>query len=132
MHPQQTDTPGPAPDPATRLAVRLIRAYSGEDRDPSEVRGQDADDTVERHCFSYSVLIRPTLTLLLDNGGCCGPCELVPEQIGAVWLTYTLLRALGITFEALIDGTADADGGDLPPAFFDRRAVHAALAPHPC
>ncbi|MDB4949413.1 MAG: hypothetical protein JWM27_2062 [Gemmatimonadetes bacterium] len=130
MHPQQTDTPAPAPDPATRLAVRLIRAYSGDDADPAMVRGQEADETVERYCSPYSVLIRPTLTLLLDDGGCRGPSELEPEQIGAAWLTYMLLRALGVTFEALMDGTAVIDGGDIPAAFFDRRAERAALALH--
>jgi hypothetical protein len=126
MHPQ-TPRPGTGPDAASRLTARLIRAYGGGDYDPSAIRGSASGDAVERHCHAYSVVMRPTLTLLLDNGG-EGPCEMVPEQIGAVWLTDTLLRALDTTFEALLDGAAGVEGGDLPPAIFNRRAAHAALA----
>lgn len=117
------DIPRPEhPDPVTELAHRVIRAYNGDDFAPFMVPGCADRGRIERHCFYYSLLVEETITVLLDNGGRGGMCELIPEEIGAVWLTETLLHALGVTLAELSEGSAVLGTGPVPRPMFDRNA----------
>jgi hypothetical protein len=97
-------------DPATELAHKLIRRDAMDAFDPFMVHGHpDRNETstrIVRACFYYAMVVTPVATVLYDNDGKGGMCEMVDEEIRAIWRTKDLLDTLSTTFACLQDGTA--------------------------
>jgi hypothetical protein len=106
------------PGAMDRVGHLLIRAYNGDDLDPFFIAGHPAmaerPDRLVRACFYYAVVMTPKVTLVFDNDGAGGMCTMDPLEISAVWRTPDILDALGVTFEALGDGSADFADRPIP------------------
>lgn len=112
------DVPHYEPGAMDRLGHLLIRAYNGDELDPFFISGHPAmaerPDRLVRACFYYAVVMTPKVTVVYDNDGAGGMCTMDPLEISAVWRTPDVLDALGVTFEALVDGSADFEDRPLP------------------
>lgn len=119
-------------DPMDRLGHMLIRAYNRDDLDPFFVRGHpnmaERPDRIVRSCFYYSVVMTPRLTAIFDNDGAGGMCTLEPHELSAIWRTPDLLAELGVSFDALRDGSAVLHDRPLSPPPF---RPNMDLDPHP-
>jgi len=121
------------PDAMTDVCHLLIRSYCKDTFDPFMVPGHPFGDEIEaigRNCFYYSVFMARGLTMLLDNMGRGGMCNIEEDPVSAIWHTPTLLKELGVTFEELRDGTAKLMVDKAPPpndellaAFFPEEAA---------
>ncbi|MGU3661172.1 hypothetical protein [Methylobacterium fujisawaense] len=114
----EADVPRYEPGAMDRVGHLLIRAYNGDELDPFFIAGHPAmaerPDRLVRACFYYAVVMTPKVTLVFDNDGAGGMCTMDPLEISAVWRTPDILDALGVTFEALGDGSADFEDRPLP------------------
>lgn len=108
----------PPYDAVTELAHRLIRDRTHDNSDPFMIHGHPnlshEPDRLVRACFYYAVVIGPRLTVLHDNDGRGGMCDMTLNEISAVWRTPDLLSSLGTDFEALRRGGARLEEGTLP------------------
>ena len=97
----------PVTDAMTQLAHKLIRAANSDDFDPFML-GSAPGETgpVVRACFYYAVVMTPRTTVMFDNHGRGGMCDLIPEEMVAAWNTPDLLASQGVGLEALRNGTA--------------------------
>lgn len=90
---------GLQPDALGQLTHVLIRSQINDDLDPFLVHGHPnwnrSGDHV-RACFYYAAVIGEEFTVLLDNQGRGGMCEMVLGEIAAVWDTRTLFAALNL------------------------------------
>ena len=95
------------PDPLTALCHRLIRKVCHDDMDPFMVGNQGdvpTTQTLVRACFYYAVAMTPRTTVLFDNQGRGGMCDMVGEEIVAAWDTPALLASQGLSFESAMTG----------------------------
>lgn len=104
-----------------QLGHLLIRAYNGDTFDPFFIPCHPhwtQEGHIVRACFYYAIIVTDKLTFLFDNDGRGGMCDLVPEELGAIWRTRDLLETFGVTLEALRDGSAvlQSETPILPPA----------------
>jgi hypothetical protein len=98
-----------ATDPMDRLGHVLIRSVTRDDLDPYFVHGHpqwNRPQDMVRACFYYAVALGDVFTVVLDNDGRGGMCEMVLHEIVAVWKTTDLLASLGLSLEDLRAGTA--------------------------
>jgi hypothetical protein len=82
-----------------------------------------SDRRIVRACFYYAVVVNPKVTLLFDNYGRGGMCDLVPDEIQAIWRTPELLAALGVDFESVRDGSAVLGEAPVPPLALNSDAL---------
>ena len=95
-------TPRPPSDSLTLLSHKLIRTACRDDFDPFMVgTPPEQEGPAVRACFYYAVAVTPMHTVLFDNQGRGGMCDLVPEEMVAVWNTPALLASQGMSMEAL-------------------------------
>jgi hypothetical protein len=110
-------------DPMTDVGHLLIRAYNGDQFDPFMVIGHpsrtEQPDVIIRSCFYYSILMTPKITMLYDNCGRGGMCDMTVDEISVIWKTPALLESLGITFEALQSGKAVITATEAPKPDID-------------
>ena len=109
------DTASPPVDPMTELSHRLIRAAVSDDFDPFMLGTAPTDSgPVVRACFYYAVVMTPRTTVLFDNYGRGGMCDMVPDEMVAAWNTPELLASQAVTLESLRDGTAQLAATRVP------------------
>ncbi|MBD2745877.1 hypothetical protein IC232_04110 [Microvirga sp. BT688] len=117
------ETPNLPVDPMTDVGHLLIRAYNGDQFDPFFVSGHPSrtlePDVIIRSCFYYSILMTPKITMIYDNCGRGGMCDMTPDEISVIWKTPALLDQLGTTFEALQAGTAVITATEAPKPDID-------------
>lgn len=110
-------------DPMTDVGHLLIRAYNGDQFDPFFVVGHPSrtkePNVIIRSCFYYSILMTPKITMIYDNSGRGGMCDMTVDEISVIWKTPALLESLGTTFEALQDGTAVITAKEAPKPDID-------------
>ena len=90
----------PKIDAFTGLSHKLIRAACRDEFDPFMLQGEE-DGVKIRACFYYAILMTPRTTLLLDNHGRGGMCDMLPEEVVAVWDTPKLLSSQGVDWETM-------------------------------
>ncbi len=96
------------PDALAAYANALIRAHNGDDLDPFIVQGHPrwgaGPKAIVASCFYYAIVSTPKVTILFDNDGRGGMCDLSVEEVQAAWATRDLLDAIGTSFDDLHDG----------------------------
>lgn len=118
-----SETPNLPADPMTDVGHLLIRAYNGDHFDPFFVQGHpsmgEQTDRIVRACFYYAIVMTPKITMIYDNCGRGGMCDMTPDEISVIWKTPALLEQLGTTFEALQAGTAVITATEAPKPDID-------------
>lgn len=110
----ETTEPTPV-DPMTALSHKIIRASCGDDFDPFMLgNAQEEGPAIVRACFYYAVVMTEKTTVMFDNYGRGGMCDLVPEEMVACWDTPALLESQGVSFQALREGRAELSDAPLP------------------
>ncbi len=95
-------TPSPPSDGLTLLSHKLIRTACQDDFDPFMIgTPPDQDGPIVRACFYFAVVVTPKHTVVFDNQGRGGMCDLSPEEMVAVWDTAPLLASQGMSMETL-------------------------------
>jgi hypothetical protein len=123
-----TDAPTSQPqdlpnDPMSDVGHLLIRAYNGDQFDPFFVQGHpsmgEQSDRIVRACFYYAIVMTPKITMLYDNCGRGGMCDMTIDEVSVIRKTPALLEKLGTTFEALQAGTAVITATEAPKPDID-------------
>ena len=105
-------------DPMTALSHKIIRTSCGDDFDPFMLgNGSDPEPVIVRSCFYYAVVMTEKTTVMFDNFGRGGMCDMVPEEMVACWDTPALLESQGVSFSDLQTGTAQLREATLPKPF---------------
>lgn len=111
------DPPTPI-DAMTALSHKIIRASCGDDFDPFMLGNAPEEGAViVRACFYYAVVMTEKTTVMFDNYGRGGMCDLVPDEMVACWDTPALLESQGVDFQALRAGTARLGDAPVPRPF---------------
>lgn len=130
-----SETSPPWLDQAGQLTHALIRHQCQDGLDPYLVHGHpswvgaDASpSTCIRACFYYTAIVDDDFTLLLDNQGQGGMCNLELWEVAAVWDTQELLDALGWT-QADLTTPSDqvVDPARLPPPRLNAESLYRAF-----
>lgn len=119
MTPEEPAMTGVSYDTATELAHRLIRTYAHDSLDPFMIPGHphvaEGRDRIVWACFYYTLIMTPKITLLLDNGGRGGMCNISLDEWPFAWKTGPLLDQMGTNYDQLANGTATLSDAE-PPA----------------
>ena len=118
-----SEAPSRPADPMTDVGHLLIRAYNGDKFDPFFVQGHpsmgEQSERIVRACFYYAIVMTPGVTMIYDNCGRGGMCDMASDETAVIWRTPALLEKLGTTYEALQAGTAVITATEAPKPDID-------------